>query len=204
MSGFKESLSLLDESLTSGLRNLLDGVENLQDSFAEFARSYLDFFESLQNSIAELCISFVEGIEKIFIPPEDLFENKVNDLRSRFSFADSIIATVSFLGDMIVDFADGEMAPPSVSMDIDIYGTVKKVTIIDLSWYAPFKSYGDMVMSGLMYAFFTWRVFVRLPGIIAGHSGVSDMIASYMFTFFSKESKESSGSSKSSHKGGKT
>lgn len=42
---------------------------------------------------------------------------------------------------------------------------------LDFSWYAPFKSYGDLVITGFVYSMFIWRLFIKLPGIISGSSG---------------------------------
>lgn len=46
-----------------------------------------------------------------------------------------------------------------------------ELTYIDMSWYKPFKPYGDLVITGFVYLFFLWRLFVHLPGIIHGSSG---------------------------------
>lgn len=43
--------------------------------------------------------------------------------------------------------------------------------ILDLSWYAPFKAYGDLVLTGFIYLFFIWRLFISAPSIIHGVAG---------------------------------
>lgn len=63
---------------------------------------------------------------------------------------------------------------PSISMNINIRGVVKSVNIIDLSWYTQFKSYGDTIMSGIMWLFFIWSTYKKLPSIISGVSSVGE------------------------------
>ena len=42
---------------------------------------------------------------------------------------------------------------------------------MDLSWYAPYKNYGDTIIAGFIYVFFLWRIFINLPNIISGGAG---------------------------------
>lgn len=117
----------------------------------------------------------MDGIKALFLPADDFLDEKVTELRSRFAFADSIIESAAGIMNAVsASAAAGEQAPPKIVMDLDIRGTTKAVTVIDLSWYAPYKHYGDMVLSGMIWVFFIWRVFVHLPGIIAGASGIPD------------------------------
>lgn len=53
-----------------------------------------------------------------------------------------------------------------------------EVTLIDLSWYAPYKQYGDMIISAFIYVFFVWRTFIHLPSIINGVGGSVESISS--------------------------
>lgn len=41
-------------------------------------------------------------------------------------------------------------------------------TIVDMSWYAPYKQYGDNVIAMFFYLAFIWYVFTHLPSIITG------------------------------------
>ena len=48
------------------------------------------------------------------------------------------------------------------------------VNVIDLTWYAPYKQYGDVVICCFAYAFFFWRIFINLSNIISGAGGTVD------------------------------
>ena len=54
------------------------------------------------------------------------------------------------------------------------YTEQQTVKIIDFSWYSPYKTYGDLIITGFVYAFFLWRIFINLPNIIHGLGGVVD------------------------------
>lgn len=41
-------------------------------------------------------------------------------------------------------------------------------TILDLTWYAPYKELGDNVICTFMYFVFVFKVFKNLPAIISG------------------------------------
>ena len=45
------------------------------------------------------------------------------------------------------------------------------LTVIDLSWFTPYKSFTDPIITGFAYLFFLWRVFVHLPNIVHGSGG---------------------------------
>lgn len=51
------------------------------------------------------------------------------------------------------------------------WGVEGQVKVIDLSFYAPYKEYGDTIICCFAYAFFIWRIFIKLSGIISGVSG---------------------------------
>lgn len=41
-------------------------------------------------------------------------------------------------------------------------------TIIDLSWYSPYKNYGDSVICMFCYLAFIWYIFKNLSDVING------------------------------------
>ena len=97
-------------------------------------------------------------------------------MRGEFGFIDSVIAT----GEFIRDSVSGASGPPVIYVDLGRassgnYGS-QRVLLTDFSWYAPYKGQVDTVLSAALWAFFGWRVFLKLPGIIGGESGyISDV-----------------------------
>lgn len=56
----------------------------------------------------------------------------------------------------------------------DYFRNIEDAYIIDLSWYAPFKPVGDIIVVAFCWILFIWRVLHDLPGIINGASGITD------------------------------
>lgn len=69
---------------------------------------------------------------------------------------------------------------PSVSFmfpEYDFYGfNFGGYAVLDFSWYAPYKSRVDGLLSGFLWASFLWLLFKRLPGIIHGSAMAADTV----------------------------
>lgn len=57
---------------------------------------------------------------------------------------------------------------PTFSINLNSKYLTGTYTIIDLSWYAPYKQYGDSVITMFFYLGFIWHVFTKLASIISG------------------------------------
>lgn len=54
-----------------------------------------------------------------------------------------------------------------------------KAIALDMTWFAKYKPTTDAVISAILWAFFVWRVYVMLPGIINGVSGTVGSYGTY-------------------------
>lgn len=54
-----------------------------------------------------------------------------------------------------------------------------QVKVLDLSWYEPYREYGDSVICIFAYLGFLWRIFIRLPDIISGAGASTDVVDKY-------------------------
>lgn len=119
----------------------------------------------------------IQGIKGLFVPDEDFLSEKVEYIRSHFGFYNSIVETVEVIKDFFSQTFEDE--PPKVIVDLSDneskydYGT--EAYVLDMSWYARFKPYGDRILSAIMLAFFAWRMFKALPSIISGGSTLVNM-----------------------------
>ena len=197
-----------------GINNLLQGLKDLLSGFlslpAAIAKSIWEALPSwlqegiislktglvdILDSIASLPVAIAEALASVFVPSADYISAKVEALRGEFGFIDSVIATGEFMRDSV----SGASGPPVIYVDLGRassgnYGS-QRVLLTDFSWYAPYKGQVDTVLSAALWAFFGWRVFLKLPGIIGGESGyISDV-------FFSSSSGRSGSDDKK--KGGK-
>ena len=116
----------------------------------------------------------VQGVlTDVFVPNEVATLEKVGEMQEYFKFKDDVITAVDDLKTMLFGIT------PSPILKIPIgkttskkynYGTGNYI-IIDVSWYAPYKQFGDKVILAIVWALFLWRLFLKLPGIISETEG---------------------------------
>lgn len=99
----------------------------------------------------------------------DLFDFLTNFLTTNFSFIDKIKNSIFSFEDIM----SGVVPAPSLSINVKEtkYTTARSIKILDLSWYLPYKEYGDLILTGFIYICFLWRTFTHLPNIISGIGG---------------------------------
>lgn len=148
--------------------------EPITGTFADTAvGTFIDsLIDALMAPFEWLANALLEGIKAIFVPHEDFLTDKVDALRSEFSFADSIISTFELFGNSLLAFST---SPPVIYVDLGAstgsYYLGGKVPFVDLTWYAAYKPTVDLLLSAFMWLVFVWRVGIHLPGIIRGSSG---------------------------------
>lgn len=123
----------------------------------------------------------------MFVPSEERITALTNTVSSKFDFVDSIKIAVESLVDMVNNVGNA----PKLNIKLGATKYTEETTVsIDFSWYSPFKAYGDLILTGFIYAFFIWRIFIHLPNIIHGLGGavesdymISDINAYNKFGF---------------------
>ena len=144
-----------------------------------------------------------ELLKTLFIPSEERITAIQNVVSSKFNFIETIKVSINSLNDIINNVGNA----PKLTLNIGDtkYTDEQNVVVLDLSWYQPFKPYGDLILTGFIYAFFIWRLFIHLPNIIHGLGGViesdymvSDISAYNQFGF----GRSSSLNTRQSNKGG--
>ena len=104
----------------------------------------------------------------MFVPSEERITALTDTVSSKFDFVDSIKIAV----DSLVDIVNNVGNAPKLNIQVGATKyTDETSVVIDFSWYKPFKSYGDLVITGFCYAMFLWRLFIKLPAIISGGAG---------------------------------
>lgn len=130
--------------------------------------SYLNPFS--ENFFAYKLIELLgDLLEFLFVPSENVINGLVESVTSKFSFIDTIKSSVSDVEDVLV----GAEAVPTLKIHVSgtDYTQEQDLTIINLAWYVPFKKYGDIILTGFIYAFFIWRIYISIPHIIGGAGG---------------------------------
>ncbi len=111
----------------------------------------------------------------LFVPSEDSFTKLTNVVSSRFAFVDS----VKIAGNSIKEMFTNLNIAPKFSLNIDSKFYKGELTIVDLSWYTPFKPYGDIVITGFAYVLFFWRLLNHIVSIVNGVSNSTSDINSF-------------------------
>lgn len=105
----------------------------------------------------------------LFVPSEERVTAITNTVQSKFAFVENIKTSVNSLNDLLN--STGNAPVITVNVGSTKYTGEANIKVIDMSWYAPFKPYGDLVVTGFAYAFFVWQLFLNITGIINGASG---------------------------------
>ena len=163
--------------LGSNLSNLFSNlISNMGSNFSNLGTNLSNWLSYI-NPTSEnfLGIKLIEMLSNLFnylfVPTEDTVTELKTTIDSKFGFIDSIELAINDIKDMIENIENGTS---EFTVDIDSKYYVGEVVLFDLSWYKPFKAYGDLVFTGFAYVFFVWRLWKAIPGIINGTSSITD------------------------------
>lgn len=146
---------------------LLKGVLEFLGNIISYINPFSDNF--LGKKIIEL---LGDLLTKLFVPSEEKILALQNVFSEKLSFIDSIKIAINSIKNMY----ENVNALPKFTIDINSKFYTGELTIIDLSWYAQYKTYGDLVITGFAYLFFIWRLWCRLPSILHGVGSVGEDI----------------------------
>lgn len=157
--------------------DIVDGISAfLEDPLAAFEvllTGISDILSGIASSIVEPIKTFLQWL---FVPDTTQINAKFQEIRAKYGFVESIIETGEALGGVFSRSTMAEQEPPVIYIDFGAaeteYTWGGKIKVLDLSWYARFKPSVDKILGSIMWVFFIWRVYVRLPSIISGSSGI--------------------------------
>jgi len=141
------------KTIFDGLANILSYLNPLSENF--FGHKLIELLK--------------DALQWLFVPSEERVQALLDVPRSKLAFIDSIKTAINSMKDMINNL--GSAPKFTLNLKATPYTDEGNYVILDLSWYAPYKNYGDLVLTGFIYAFFLWRIFITIPSIINGHSG---------------------------------
>ena len=142
------------------LKDTIDVINNILDFLNPFSENFFVYklIELLGNLFNDL-----------FIPSQERLTAISDTVNSKFSFITSIKEAINEMQNIFNNLGT------SPKLEIEVGSTKwtekQKLTIIDLSFYKPFKPIGDLMITGFCYLAFVWRILLKLPSIINGTSG---------------------------------
>lgn len=166
------------------LLNIETWVNWVADAITEIKNECLEFFEFVKEKflylvdlIKNLSLSIfqpiLDALKDAFLVRDDYFESKIDTLRQRYSFVNSIYSFCIGVGDLGMSIGS---KPPIIYVDLGaaegahVWG--ERVVFLDLTWYSRYKPAGDAIISAFLWAMFGWRMLHYLPGLVNGASGV--------------------------------
>lgn len=187
----KEIVKRLDY-ISQTVEELLVQLSLMQDNFFRAIGEYLDitivhdfdnyeFSYTLKDTLQDMLYELYQKIDKETNPLSEQNAAEFNaalELVKQDTFIGSCYQIIDVEMPRLVDSLTSEASPVLVfhtAAASNSYFSFPSYTIsLDFSWYAPFKAYGDAVLSGFMWLCFLWVLFKNLPGIIAGSAMVFD------------------------------
>lgn len=168
---FSDLFSNLSDNFTDLFSNITSNFSNLGTNLSNWL-SYIN--PGSENFLGNKLIELLGNLfNYLFIPTEDNVTELQETVNSKFKFISSIELAVNDIKDMLNNIENGTS---EFTIDIDSEYYEGEVIVFDLSWYVPFKAYGDLVFTGFAYVFFIIRLWKAIPGIINGSSAITDTI----------------------------
>jgi len=145
-------------------------IANAVETIVTTVKTWLQWVvEQLLAGLQALAQTLIDAITAIFVPSADFITAKVDALRARFNFADSIIVTGEAIRDSLNGFSS---EPPIIYAELansrGQYDWGVRAIALDLTWYSEYKPTVDGIISSFLWLMFAWKIFVKLSGIING------------------------------------
>lgn len=168
---FQEAVARLQDM------DLMDVFGSVRDKFNDFLddlreRLGIDSEGSFWDNFFSLCINaFLKNpvVAKFFVPDEEYIANFMEEFRDRFPGLFSIFEAGSTVVSKLSSISSG--TPPVITVPLGAstsFDLGDAAVTIDFSWYAPYKPTVDVILAGLIWLGFIWRLYSRLPEIIHG------------------------------------
>lgn len=169
----------LDNVWTKITGTLGDGFETVKNNFTNTLQKLADVWLEINTLPLRIRNEIQELFEYFFVPDEELMNQRLDAVREKFAFINSI----SGYGEHLVNClqsAAGTKAPV-ITINLRSYegsygwGSGGEVTL-DFAWYARYKTLVDNLLAGIIWARWLWSVYKRIPEIIHGQGMVADHV----------------------------
>lgn len=155
------------------LKKLFSWLNPASDDFIlkklwEFFKTLISYINPTSDDFLgkKLIEMFQDLFQFIFVPSQERIDAITNTVKAKFEFVDSVKTAINSVKDILNNLGNA----PKITLNLKAtkYTEAQNAVVFDLSWYAPYKAYGDLVITGFIYLMFIWRLFVSLPNIING------------------------------------
>lgn len=156
-----------------------------------------NFLSDIWEAIRGIPGSILSGIQSIFVPSDEFmeeFEDEIEDIRDRFSWAEDIKEIGARLVDITMN-RESVTAPvvviPSIvnSKNGRVYSESGE-KVLDLADYETEVLTVRVILTALLWVFFLWRLYARLPDIIHGAGMIIGDGSKIMYELDERQSQE--------------
>lgn len=129
-----------------------------------------NFLSDIWEAIRGIPGSILQGLQGIFVPSEGFMDEQLADLQESFAWYDDIKKLGSDFRDAFENQSNASapvISIPSMSSQGHSY-TERSEIVLDLSDYQEAVLSVRVILSVLLWIFFLWRLYCRLPDIIHG------------------------------------
>lgn len=155
------------DAISSGIISVIETVENIREAILGKIEEVIVSILAIPEIIG---IRIEELFEKFFIPDEEATQAKLDALRARFAFIDSITG----YGEHLIGFLQSAAGTKAPVFTVDLsdytgnYNWGGTVITIDFSWYAKYKPLVDNILAGIIWINWLWHMYKRIPELIHG------------------------------------
>ena len=173
----KTAIEELPSKFADWFNNINSKLERLGEHLQTIGESIVNGVSTLGEKILSLGQIIIEGVQNaisaLFTPSPDYFTNKVEALKAKHH---NIEKFTQLGNDFKLFFTGLGSKPPIIWIDLGAatgsYLWGGKQIFLDLTWYSQYKSKMDFILGAIIWLWLAWRVFLSVPGIINGASGV--------------------------------
>lgn len=115
---------------------------------------------------------FSDLLKSLFIPTEERITALQTTVMSKFNFIESVKIGINSFKNNIINLGNAPVL--SLKLGATKYTNEMTINVIDLNWYKPYKQYGDLIITAIIYSFYLFRLFANLPNIITGVGGFNE------------------------------
>lgn len=170
--GLETVWTKITSALGDQLENIKSGFQSMKDNFTSTLEKLAEVWLEINTLPMRIQEKIQELFEYFFVPDEDLTNQRLEQIREKFAFIDSLAG----YGETLVNFlqnASGAQAPVLTIKLGDYAGSFDYGTgtvVIDFAWYVPYKPTVDNIIAGIIWVVWLWHMYKRIPDIIAGNS----------------------------------
>lgn len=165
---FESMLDLIREGMFGGVRFL---------NVFDFLSSYFDEhgLSSLAGDIKDLVMTALYGDGEhnlfgiIFVPSEEFMQDYLSGFQKKFPLLFQLHDLGEHVIDSLTSIYGGEAPVITVPLPASTSFNLGNTSVtIDFSWYAAYKPTVDLLLAGIIWVGFIWRMYCRIPEIISG------------------------------------